>query len=158
MSTEFFSQEEKENFHNAFNAFDEDRDGKIPPTVLGKLLRAVGFNPYPEEVEDMIEDASPNGGPIDFDAFLYLLSAHAKAAEPEAELVASFRVFDKHGTGRLPAETIRKILRGIQHPFEPQQIDALLKQAKKAGLVKQEEADEQPKIDYAELVKLMLDF
>lgn len=96
LSTEFFSSEEKENFRNAF---DEERDGKIPPAVLGKLLRAVGFNPYPEGVDD----ASPNG------AFLSLLSAHANAAEPESEFVASFRVFDKHGTGRFSTDTIKRI-------------------------------------------------
>jgi Ca2+-binding EF-hand superfamily protein len=149
MSNEIFSPEEKENFHNAFNAFDEHRDGKISPDLLGKLLRAVGFNPYPEEVEDMIEDACPRGGLLSFDTFLYLLSAHAKAAEPEVELVAAFRVFDKQGTGRLPVETIQKILRSIKRPFTDDQIAELLASA---------DVDAQQSVDYADFVKLILDF
>ena len=52
---------ERENYKNAFDAFDEDRDDLITKDVLGKLLRALGYNPYPEEVEDMIADVGGDG-------------------------------------------------------------------------------------------------
>lgn len=149
MTSDYFSLEEKENFQHAFNAFDDDRDGKIPPRQLEKLLRAVGFNPFPEEVEDMIADACPHGGTLDFEGFYYLLSQYARAVDPEADLVASFRLFDKRGTGRLPQETIANILRSIKHPFTEEQIDEILNQAT---------LDKDSQIDYREFVQLMLDF
>jgi Ca2+-binding EF-hand superfamily protein len=149
MAGEYFSPDEKENFQHAFNAFDDDRDGKIPPKQLGKLLRAVGFNPFPEEIEDMKWDACPHGGTLDFEAFYYLLSQYARAVDPEAELVASFRLFDKRGTGRLPEETIANILRSIKHPFDENQI---------AEIISQATIDENGMIDYREFVQLMLDF
>ena len=137
---------ERENYKNAFDAFDEDRDDMITKEVLGKLLRALGYNPYPEEVEDMIEDVGGDGK-IDFDSFMYLVSKHAREADPEKELVDAFRVFDKKGTGKLPRETISKILKNLKQPFTDDQIEELFN---KAG------RDQQ--IDYAEFVTIMLNF
>jgi calmodulin len=146
---EIFSPEDEENFKNAFDAFDEDRDGEIPTDLLGKLLRAVGFNPYPEEVEDMIEEIQSSHSKLDFQAFLYLLRSHARAADPEGELVDAFRVFDKDGTGKLKTDTIRKILKSIKQPFTDDQINELFSQA---------DVDTSQCVLYRDFVKLMLDF
>jgi calmodulin len=144
-----FTEEEEANFKNAFNAFDDDRDGVIPTELLGKLLRAVGYNPYPEEVEDMVEDLASDGSPLKFESFLYLLRAHARSAFPEEELVDAFRVFDKDGTGRLSVDTIQKILKSLKQPFTEDQIAELLSQA---------DVDAQSTVNYRDFVKVMLDF
>jgi calmodulin len=143
-----FSAEEQENFKNAFDAFDDDRDGLVSVDLLGKLLRAVGFNPRLPEVEDMVSDI---GGPtLDFSSFLYLAARHGRAANPEAELVAAFRVFDKSGTGRLKTGIIRQILASLREPFTQDEISELLGQA-----VIDPRSDT---VSYEEFVKLMLEF
>jgi Ca2+-binding EF-hand superfamily protein len=141
-----FSPEDRENFKNAFDAFDEDRDDLCSVEILGKLIRAIGFNPLPEEVEDMQQDI--NSATFDFNTFLYLVYRHAREADPEAELIESFRVFDKDGNGELPVATIRKILSNLKQPFTGEQIEQLLE---KANVVRD-------KISYKEFVPLMLDF
>jgi Ca2+-binding EF-hand superfamily protein len=141
-----FRPEDRENFKNAFDAFDEDRDDLCQTEILGKLIRAIGFNPLPEEVEDMQEDI--NASTFDFNTFLYLVYRHAREADPEAELIESFRVFDKDGSGKLPVATVRKILENLKQPFTKEQIDELLGKAAVVG----------NKINYAEFVPLMLDF
>lgn len=147
MDNIFFSQEDRENFKNAFDAFDENRNDFIETADLGKLLRAVGFNPTPEEIEDMIEDVGSQR--LDFSSFLYIASRHAREVEPEQELIDAFRVFDKNGTGRLKTDTIRKILRNLKQPFTEDQIAELLGQAT---------IDNQDCIKYKDFVKVMLDF
>ena len=147
MDNIFFSQEDREYFKNAFDAFDENRNSFIETADLGKLLRAVGFNPTPEEIEDMIEDAGSTK--LDFNSFLYIASRHAREVEPEQELVDAFRVFDKDGTGKLKTDTIRKILRNLKQPFTEDQIAELLGQAT---------IDKQDCIKYKDFVKVMLDF
>lgn len=142
-----FTAENKENFKNAFDAFDEDRDELIKTDVLGKLLRAVGFNPMPEEVEDMIEDIGAST--LDFNSFMYILYRHAREVDPEGELVDAFKVFDKDGTGKLKTDTIRKILRNLKQPFTEDQISELLGQA---------EVDGNDCVNYEDFVKVMLDF
>lgn len=147
MDNIFFSQEDREYFKNAFDAFDENRNSFIETADLGKLLRAVGFNPTPEEIEDMIEDAGSTK--LDFNSFLYIASRHAREVEPEQELIDAFRVFDKDGTGRLKTDIIRKILRNLKQPFTEDQIAELLSQAT---------IDKQDCIKYKDFVKVMLDF
>ena len=142
-----FSAEDKENFKNAFDAFDEDRDDLIKTDVLGKLLRAVGFNPMPEEVEDMIEDIGATT--LDFNSFMYILYRHAREVDPEAELVDAFKVFDKDGTGKLKTDMIRQILRNLKQPFTEDQISELLALA---------EIDGNDCVNYEDFVKVMLDF
>lgn len=142
-----FSAEDKENFKNAFDAFDEDRDDLIKTDVLGKLLRAVGFNPMPEEVEDMIEDIGATT--LDFNSFMYILYRHAREVDPEAELVDAFKVFDKDGTGKLKTDMIRQILRNLKQPFTEDQISELLAQA---------DVDGNDCVNYEDFVKVMLDF
>ncbi|KAH0788923.1 EF hand family protein [Histomonas meleagridis] len=142
-----FSPEVRENFKNAFDAFDDDRDDLVSTDELGKLLRAVGFNPLPEEVEDMIEDI--NAPTFDYNSFMYIVSRHAREADPEQELIDSFRVFDKDGSGKLKTETIRKILRSLKQPFTEDQINELLGQAT---------IDKNDCIKYDDFARLMLDF
>lgn len=137
--------QERENYKNAFDAFDEDRDDMITKDVLGKLLRALGYNPYPEEVEDMIADVGADK--IDFDSFMYLVSKHAREADPEKELIDAFRVFDKEGTGKLPKDQVRQILRSLKQPFTNEQIDELFSKTGK-----------DQNVDYAQLVQIMLTF
>jgi calmodulin len=142
-----FTAEERENFKNAFDAFDDNRDDLIHADVLGKLLRAVGFNPLPEEVEDMIKDVGT--ATIDFNSFLYLLARHARCVDPEAELVDAFKLFDKQGTGKLKAEEIKKILQNLKQPFTEDQINMLFSQT---------EIDEKGLVKYEDFVKVMLEF
>ena len=137
---------ERENYKNAFDAFDEDRDNMITKDVLGKLLRALGYNPYPDEVEDMIADVGGDGK-IDFDSFMYLVSKHAREADPEKELIDAFRVFDKEGTGRISKDYLRQILQNLKQPFTAEQIDELFA---KAGNEKD--------VDYTKFVSMMLNF
>lgn len=142
-----FSPEERENFKNAFDAFDEDRDDLVETKEIGKLLRAIGFNPMPEEVEDMIEDI--DAPKFDFNSFLYIIYRHARECDPEQELIDAFRVFDKDGSGKLKTDTIREILRHLKKPFTEDQINELLSNAT---------IDKQDCIRYEDFVKVMLDF
>ena len=149
MDNVFFSQEDRENFKNAFDAFDENRDELIETEDLGKLLRAVGFNPTPEEVEDMIEDAGSSK--IDFSSFLYIASRHSREVDTEQELVDAFKVFDKDGSGKIKVDTIREILKNLKQPFTDDQVNELLGQAQKL-------IDKNNCVKYTEFVKVMLDF
>jgi Ca2+-binding EF-hand superfamily protein len=143
-----FTPEQRENFKNAFDAFDEDRDDRVAVDQLGKLVRAVGFNPLPEEVEDMIADIDEPA--FDFDSFLYIIFRHSREADPEGELVESFKIFDKNGTGRIDVDLVRRILRNLKQPFTDDQINDLLGD---------DDIDtDQGTLDYAQLVKKMIVF
>jgi Ca2+-binding EF-hand superfamily protein len=140
-----FSQDETDRYKRVFDAYDDDHDGLVSVECLGRIIHTVGFNPLPDEVTDMIEDI--NSPTFDFHSLLYLLSRHAREAEPEAELVDSLTLFDKDGSGRLNEQLVRQILRSIPHPLTDSQIDRLL-----SGL----EIDERSRtIDIGQLARKM---
>lgn len=142
-----FAPEDKENFKNAFDAFDEDRDDFVEKSEIGKLLRAIGFNPMPEEVQDMMEDIK--GDKFDFKTFLYIVYRHARECDPEQELIDAFKIFDKDGTGKIQTDAVRQILLNIKQPFTEDQINELLGQA---------QIDKNNCVNINDFVKLMLDF
>ena len=144
-----FAKEDKENFKNAFDAFDEDRDDLVETSEIGKLLRAVGFNPMPEEVQDMMEDI--DAPKFDFKTFMYIVYRHARECDPDQELIDAFKVFDKDGSGKINVNTIREILKNLKQPFTDDQINELLAQA-------QNIIDKNNNVKYSEFVKVMLDF
>lgn len=115
-----------EMLHSVFDAYDEDNDGKIDYEKMETLIRAVGYNPTPEEVDDMILDVQRR--PFSFCQFLYIVYRHSRAASVEDDLVTAFKVFDRNKSGRLPVATIRSILENTRQPFSSDQIDDLLEQ------------------------------
>jgi calmodulin len=139
-----FSQDEARKYKRSFDAYDDDNDGRVAVEHLGRVIRAIGFNPLPEEVADMIEDIQ--GPSFDFDSLLYILSRHAREADPEAELVDCFKVFDKDGSRRLKVSLVSQILRSLRKPFTDAQINRLLSKL---------EIDESETVDLTELAKEM---
>ena len=124
MGEQIITSEQLEKLHNAFNAFDEDDDGKVECESLEKLIRSVGFNPSAEEVEDMAADLK--GRPFSFNAFLYIIFRHSRCVNVEEDLIRAFRVFDKTKCGRLPVSTVRSILENTRQPFTKEQIEDIL--------------------------------
>jgi calmodulin len=64
-----------EEYREAFELFDTDHDGTITCTELGTVLRALGRNPSPRELQEMLEEVDSDGnGTIDFPEFCTLLN------------------------------------------------------------------------------------
>lgn len=118
--------DETEKLHNVFDAYDDDNDGRIDNAQLETVLRASGYNPTPEEIEDMQVDI--NHRPFTFTQFLYIAYRHSRAISAEDELIAAFKLFDRNKTGKLPVLTVRSILENTKQPFTSDQIDDLLDQ------------------------------
>jgi calmodulin len=151
-SITLISPELRESYKNAFDAFDEDRIDRVRTDDLGKVLRAIGFNPTAEEIADMQEDL--NAETFTFNAFLFIVYRHSREVDPEAELIDAFRVLDKNGSGTLTVAEIRRILKNLKKPLTDAQIHELVRQANPPG----DPDDDKREIDYTKFVRLMLDF
>jgi calmodulin len=119
-----FTPEDYGKFQNAFDSFDSDRDGLVSVELLGKLVGAVGYNPRPDEVADMIEDVS---APVfDFKSFLYLIARHRRSSNPKQDLIEAFRFFDKDGSGTVTTTVVRRLLSSLKDPFTADEIAEFL--------------------------------
>jgi Ca2+-binding EF-hand superfamily protein len=158
------SPELLEKYRQAFTAFDDDRDGRVATELLGKVLRAIGFNPQPREVEDMVEDIKEPE--FTFKTFLYLTFRHGREVDPAGELIEAFRVLDKSGSGSLKTSEIRNLLKNLRKPLTNTQVEDLLRKAAIAqdpAASQAEEIDEKEviipdEIEYKGFVQIMLEY
>lgn len=55
------SEEQIQEFKEAFSLFDRDGDGNITVTELGTVMKSLGQNPTENELRDMIGEVDSNG-------------------------------------------------------------------------------------------------
>ena len=88
------SEEKVTMFMDAFNSI-ADRNGIITTKELGHVMKTLGENPTPEEVQDMINEADKEGvGTVKFPSFLTMMATKVDSLVAEDEIREAFRVFD----------------------------------------------------------------
>jgi len=130
---------------SAFDEFDDDNDGEIEVQMLERALRSYGLIPSPEEIEQISEDLNQSPT-VSFNTFAFLVFRMSKSTNPEKELLASFRLFDRDGTGKIPYQLTRSVLTNLKRPLTEVQLETLL------GNIEIDNGF----IDYRVLVKRML--
>merc|ERR1712093_970804 len=69
------SDKDLEEYREAFQLLDTDKSGMIDAMELGFCMRALGFEPTPEEIKDMLAKTDQDGnGTVEFNEFVDLLS------------------------------------------------------------------------------------
>lgn len=116
----------------AFNVFDKNGDGDISLNELGSVLRSLGQKPTKKSVRLMIKKVDADGsGTIDFDEFLTLMAAKLKHQDLRSEMLKSFKLFDKDGSGKISANELEAVLRGFGQSLTPEEIEDTLREADK---------------------------
>lgn len=144
---ELLTQEEIEEYKEAFVLFDQNRDGSITVEELGTVLRSLGQNPSNAELRQMIRDVDTDGnGTIDLAEFIAMLEKKKKEEVSEKEFLSAFRVFDKNGDGRISSEELRQVLQGLGEPATSDEVDKMIQEA---------DLDGDGYVDYNEFVRMM---
>ena len=92
------TNEQKEEFHEAFSLFDYKEEDKIESKELGTVLRSLGIHTTDEEKILFIEKFSKKGF-INFQDFLEIVVAKTAETTPEEELLEAFKLFDNEKRG-----------------------------------------------------------
>eukprot|EP00322_Chrysochromulina_rotalis_P015410 CAMPEP_0115844460 /NCGR_PEP_ID=MMETSP0287-20121206/8839_1 /TAXON_ID=412157 /ORGANISM="Chrysochromulina rotalis, Strain UIO044" /LENGTH=225 /DNA_ID=CAMNT_0003298185 /DNA_START=48 /DNA_END=725 /DNA_ORIENTATION=+ len=108
------TEDQLDEFREAFNTFDEDGGGTIDKDELRKLLTFAGQTPSDDELRDMIQIIDADGtGDINFPEFVTLM-AHKMANEASEETIEhAFNVFDTDGSGAIAAAEFMRVLRNL---------------------------------------------
>jgi len=70
------SEEQRQAYRETFKLFDTDNSGTIDARELQFAMKALGFKPKKEEIQEMIKQADRNGdGTIDFVEFLDMMTS-----------------------------------------------------------------------------------
>merc|ERR1712029_303897 len=106
----YLTEEEIENYKEAFVDYDVDGSGSINILELGSVIRALGENPTEDELQDMINKFDDDGtGLIEFTEFLCLMATKMKEREQEefeSFIPFCFRAFADNVGSSLKESTI----------------------------------------------------
>uniref|UniRef100_A0A8C5R5L9 Troponin C, slow skeletal and cardiac muscles n=1 Tax=Leptobrachium leishanense TaxID=445787 RepID=A0A8C5R5L9_9ANUR len=124
--------------HNwaAFDIFVQDaEDGCISTKELGKVMRMLGQNPTPEELQEMIDEVDEDGsGTVDFDEFLVMMVRCMKddsKGKTEEELSDLFRMFDKNADGYIDLDELKNMLDATGETITEDDIEELMRDGDK---------------------------
>lgn len=143
------TEEQIEEFKEAFSLFDKDGDGTITTKELGTVLRSLGQNPTQAELQDMINEVDADGnGTVDFPEFLTLVSRKMKETDSEEEIIEAFKVFDKSGSGFISAAELRHVMTNLGEKLTDDEIDEMVREA---------DMDGDGKLNYDDFVSMMME-
>ena len=147
------SREDMEDYEEAFHFFDNDHDGFIGLTDVGKCMRSMGLYPSEAELEQIAKTASAasRSGKVSLSEFLAITQRHVEAsavdtAVNEAQMRDSFRIFDVFGNGMVNLAQLRSSLQHCGEKLKDEEIDELIREA---------DIDAEGNVSYDELVKIL---
>jgi calmodulin len=134
-------------FRMAFNVYDKEGKGEIPTSMLGTVMKNLGHNLKPEQLEECIEAVDGDGsGTVDFEEFLALMAKKTKEAEDEQELREAFRVFDKNNRGVIDVSDLKLIFQTLDPDMPDEEVDQIINEVDEDG---------SGTVDFEEFMKLM---
>jgi len=124
------TDEEFENFKKTFIMYDKDGDGTVSTKELGAVMRSLGTNPDPEELEAMVDEADADGsGSVDFGEFVEMMIKREAEKETPEDLKQAFRVFDKDGNGFVSTSEIKFVLSRLGVEFSDEELGEMVQEA-----------------------------
>lgn len=105
-----FDQSQIQEFKEAFNMIDQNRDGFIDAADLTDMFASLGKEVTDDYVEDMLNDAS---GAINFTMFLTLFGEKLNGTDPEDVIRNAFACFDEEQSGQLQEDRLVDLLQTL---------------------------------------------
>ncbi|GFS11652.1 myosin regulatory light chain [Elysia marginata] len=121
-----FDQAQIQEFKEAFNMIDQNRDGFIDKEDLHDMLASLGKDPEDAYLEEMMA-GSP--GPINFTMFLTMFGDRLNGTDPEDVIRNAFACFDEDGNGVIHEERLRELLTSMGDRFTDEEVDDMYRDA-----------------------------
>jgi calmodulin len=121
-----------------FNLFDVKKQYFLGADDLYDILRAMGFRPSKEELQEILAEIDEDGsGEIEFGEFCQLC-AKFLVEEPDeetmkAELKEAFRVYDKEGQGFITTGQLREIIAELDSHLTQEDLDGIIEEIDEDG-------------------------
>eukprot|EP00090_Calanus_glacialis_P014995 TRINITY_DN23888_c0_g1_i1.p1 TRINITY_DN23888_c0_g1~~TRINITY_DN23888_c0_g1_i1.p1 ORF type:complete len:165 (-),score=69.29 TRINITY_DN23888_c0_g1_i1:89-583(-) len=126
-----FSEQQVEEFKEAFSEFDIDGDGTITTQELGTVMRRLGERPTDKELKDMVAEVDEDkSGTIEFDEFLQMMANRSSDSE---KIQKVFRVFDKNDDGFITSMELAKVMSDLGERLSEEELEEMMRWADKDG-------------------------
>jgi len=121
-----FDQAQIQEFKEAFNMIDQNRDGFVDRDDLADMFASMGKTLTEDYFDGMLGQAP---GPINFTMFLTLFGERLQGTDPEDVIKNAFGCFDEEGTGRINEDRLRELLVTMGDRFTEEQVDEMFREA-----------------------------
>ncbi|KAI0209908.1 Myosin regulatory light polypeptide 9 [Lamellibrachia satsuma] len=121
-----FDQAQIQEFKEAFNMIDQNRDGFIDKEDLHDMLASLGKNPSDPYLDKMMSEAP---GPINFTMFLTMFGEKLNGTDPEDVIKNAFACFDENNTGFINEDRLRDLLITMGDRFTDEEVDDMYREA-----------------------------
>lgn len=139
-----FDQAQIQEFKEAFNMIDQNRDGFIDADDLKDMMASLGKEVTDKYIDDMIGEAH---GPINFTMFLTMFGEKLNGTDPEEVIKNAFACFDEESTGKINEDYLRELLVTMGDRFTEEQVDDMFREAP----ISQKTGD----FDYVEFTRIL---
>ncbi|XP_065108161.1 myosin light chain 1, skeletal muscle isoform [Paramisgurnus dabryanus] len=126
-----FSQDQLEDYKEAFGLFDRVGDSKVAYNQIADIMRALGQNPTNKEVSKILGNPTADDmlhKRVDFEGFLPMLQFVVNSPNKATyeDYVEGLRVFDKEGNGTVMGAELRIVLSTLGEKMNETEIEALM--------------------------------
>jgi len=121
-----FDQDQIQEFKEAFNFMDQNRDGFIDKDDLNDMFASLGKTHPDQYLEDMLNQAP---GAMNFTMFLTMFGEKLQGTDPEDVIINSFGCFDDENLGMIHEDQLRELLTTMGDRFTKEQVDDIFSEA-----------------------------
>merc|ERR1711971_577937 len=128
------TEDQKAEIKEAFSLFDTDSSGSIDGKELKTVMRALGFEPEPGEIEKMIADVDDDGnGTMEFDDFFRMMEKKILNKDPKDGMRKAFKLFDDDQTGKISFKNFKRIAKELGETMTDDVLQEVLDEADRDG-------------------------
>ncbi|GMT18697.1 hypothetical protein PFISCL1PPCAC_9994 [Pristionchus fissidentatus] len=121
-----FDQAQIQEFKEAFNMIDQNRDGFIDQSDLQDMFASLGKDVKEDFLDAMVNQAP---GAINFTMFLTLFGEKLTGTDPEDVIKNAFQCFDENNSGSISEDRLRELLTTMGDRYTHEQVDDLFRDA-----------------------------
>merc|ERR1711931_227612 len=123
-----FEQSQIQEFKEAFQMIDADRNGIITVGDLKATYASLGVRDIDQDMLDNM--CAEAGAPINFTIFLNMLADKLHGTDPEDVIVKSFKLFDKENKGLVHISILSEVLKSQADRFNEDEMKNFTELAK----------------------------
>ena len=129
------SEEQVEEYRDAFEVFDKDKDGTITVKELQLVMENIGQKCTLAEAKSMIAEVdTDHNESIELEEFIQMMQKKSKQEKDgKDELKEAFKAFDKNGDGKISHSELKIVMHSLGNDMDDSDIDQMIQAADQDG-------------------------
>ncbi|CAH2062379.1 unnamed protein product, partial [Iphiclides podalirius] len=126
------TKKQKRDLHDAFNLLDHSGEGKIKADDFRVVIKALGYEPTKEELQQMINGVDKTqSGKLSFENFETAIMRKIMSQDSDGDIMKSFRLFDNDDTGVISFDNVKRVSELLGANLTDEEIEEMMDDADK---------------------------